>query len=93
MTSEIIQSEGPGKPPEEFLDESMTENEEKYEIIEVHNLLNIHLTVYSKMGSSIVIGRNYSRESLQAAVQPHVVRREKFPLSATTFKTYIGPFL
>ena len=49
MASEIIQSEGPGKPAEEFLDKSMTENEEKNEIIEVHNVLNIHLTVYSKM--------------------------------------------
>ena len=43
--------------------------------------------------SSIVIGRNCSRESLQTAVQPYVARRQKIPLSATTFKTYIGPFL
>ena len=60
MASEIIQSEGPGKPPEEFLDESMTENEEKNEIIEVHNVLNIHLMimVYSKMG---FLNRDWSK--------------------------------
>ena len=58
MASEIIQSESPGKPPEEFLDESMTENEEKYEIIEVHNVLNIHLTVYSKMA---FLNRDWSK--------------------------------
>ena len=58
MASEIIQSEGPGKPAEEFLDKSMTENEEKNEIIEVHNVLNIHLTVYSKMA---FLNRDWSK--------------------------------
>ena len=41
--------EGPGKPAKEFLDESMTENEEKGEIIELSYVLNFHLTVYCKM--------------------------------------------
>lgn len=41
--------EGPGKPAKEFLDESMMENEEKGEIIELSYVLNFHLTVYCKM--------------------------------------------
>ena len=41
--------EGPAKPAEEFIDSSMTENEEINEIIEANYVWNIHITISSKV--------------------------------------------
>ena len=50
--------EGQAKPAEECLHESMTEKEEKNEIIEANYAWNIHLTIYSKMA---FLNRDWSK--------------------------------
>ena len=50
--------EGPAKPAEEFRNESMTENEEKNEIIEANYAWNIHLTSCRKMA---FLNRDWSK--------------------------------
>ena len=50
--------EGPAKPAGEFLDGSMTKNEEKNEIIGANYASNIHLTICSKVA---FLNRDWSK--------------------------------